>query len=75
MNQQGSQIHITALGDPPPPVEAAVYELLVAPGIPGLARPPTLAERSLLDACDEGVTTFPADVAAGLIAAQVVVPA
>lgn len=48
-----------------PAADAADHELLVAPGISGLARPPTAEERRLLDACERGA----ADQASPLTAA------
>ena len=57
-----------------PPVDATDHELLVAPGIAGLARPPTADERRLLDACERGSADLvePTTVAA-LLREQVLV--
>lgn len=54
-----------------PATDAADHELLVAPGIAGLARAPTADERRVLDECERGEPTGPADVVAALLAEQV----
>lgn len=54
-----------------PPAGETSHELLVAPGIDGLARRPTAAERQLLDACESGDPESSGEVATTLISAQV----
>ncbi len=55
-----------------PPAGETSHELLVAPGIDGLARRPTAAEQQLLDACEaSGDAESPDEVATTLISAQV----
>jgi len=48
----------------PPPPAAEDHELLIAPGIPGLARPASAAERRLLDLCAAGAVHIPVELAA-----------
>lgn len=57
-----------------PRTDATDHELLVAPGIAGLARPPTAEERRLLDACERGCADeLEASAAASLLGERVLV--
>lgn len=47
-----------------PPPAAEDHELLIAPGIPGLARTASAAERRLLDLCAAGAVHIPVELAA-----------
>jgi hypothetical protein len=68
----GDVLTAALAGAPLPPVGELSHELLVAPGIAGHARAPTAVERQLLDDCEESCDAGPpGDVAANLIAEQV----
>lgn len=70
------QVLASALAHRELPPAAADHELLVAPGIPGLARTASPGERQLLDGCAAGREDVPvewSDIAATLIAEQVLV--